>query len=81
MTLRQWLVRALRRWAVALGGESDEELRARVLAMYARSNLCGSRESVERAISSVMPYGMALQFIWDGPVCRGDATRLTVVMR
>ena len=79
--VRSALVRALRWLIDRLGGESDDALRARVMALYGRSLFMGSRESFERAISNAAPVGMALEFIWDSPVCRLDATRLTVVMR
>lgn len=80
-TIRSRLARALR-WAIEkLGGESDTELHARVLGVYARSAVVGTRESYERAILDVTPLAFDLEFIWDGPVCRGDVTQLTVIFR
>lgn len=80
-SFRGTIVRALRWLIEKLGGEGDTELRARVLNMYARSRISGTRESFERAVSAVAPLGTDLEFIWDSPVYRGDSTLFVVVFK
>jgi hypothetical protein len=80
-SVRAAVVRFLRWLIDRLGGESDTELHARVLRMHARSQVSGTRESIERAVCGELPLGSSADFIWSAPVCPGDSTRLTVVIR
>jgi hypothetical protein len=54
----------LRRFADKLGGESDADLRARMLGMVRGRAPTGSRASIEEAIRSTTPAPIAIEFAW-----------------
>jgi hypothetical protein len=60
----EWAARLLRKLADKLGGESDEDLRARMLGIVRGRAPTGSKGSIEMAIASVVAPPVSIEFTW-----------------
>jgi hypothetical protein len=59
-----WLATLLRSLADKLGGESDADLRARMLGIVRGRAPSGNRDSIESAIHDALPFARTAECSW-----------------